>query len=171
MKNLGKDLAKLGRKKGMCKEYLYKLPTITDRKELAEIFIREIDFCLSNDFPSLDYIETHFKDITGDFGVFTVGQYSQVNKRHLVALGTATGSLRMDGFNVAEVFVRDQAYVNLSASENSFCMVDLYSGRIHVRASQNAKVVVNDYGGRISQEISENGLVKIIRKTKKSEQS
>jgi len=169
MRNLGKELAKQGRKKGMCKEYLYKLPTITDRRELADFFIREIDFCLTNDFPSLDFIHEHFRDISADFGVYTTGQYSEENKRHLVAIGTAEGSLRVNGFNVAEVFVKDQAYMNLRASDNSFVMVDIYSGRIHVQAFHNARVVINHYGGLVSHETTENGFVKIIRKTKKSE--
>lgn len=173
MKHIGKELAAQGRKNGMCKEFRDQLRVTSDPAALAEMYFRGIDFCLSHDFPSVEFLEDRFSGVLTGFGIHTKGRYVGENDRRMVALGTAVVDLFVTGYNVGEVFIKDQARVKVVTSDNSFVMIDLFgAGYLEISATGDSKVVVNDYsaGGSsgIKYEKHGNALVKVIRKTKKT---
>ena len=69
--SVAKELAKEAKKKGICSEWHGELRKLGDNKRaMLQMYIKGIDFCLKNDFPSNDYIRANFKGTMEDFGVF-----------------------------------------------------------------------------------------------------
>ncbi|MCM1168785.1 MAG: hypothetical protein NC324_02500 [Bacteroides sp.] len=150
MKDLEKELAGMAKRKGICKEWHDRLAVMKDKDAMVEMYIRGIDFCLSNDYPGNDFIREHFKGMMEPHGVFLDDSVDVRNIKHCVLLGRCSGKVTVDGYKVSEVFLKDDAAVTLEVSGNAFVMVDMFDrSRLDVRACGNAKVCVNRYGGNV----------------------
>lgn len=166
---LGKELALAASKKGICKEWFETMKDLTDKKALIEMYIKGIDFCLANDYPSNDYISQHFKGEMEAFGVHLDELIFKTNPRTTVALGSCSGSLKFDEFTVAEVFIKHQSDLTLKAKGNSFVMVDIFDdARVHIHATDNSKICVNHYSGSVTYYVEGNAVVKVKEKNKKN---
>lgn len=151
--NLSKTLAKDAKKKGICKEWHTVLKSQTDRVAMIEMYLRGIDFCLKNDFPTNDFIQAHFGDIAPRMGVFVNSQITVENKPKCVCLGVTFGKVTTNGFNVCEIFAKHDAEINVIAADNAFVMVDVFDNAVvNIHAHDRAKVCVNKYGdgGRVN---------------------
>ncbi|MBV5348916.1 hypothetical protein JZU61_04570 [bacterium] len=169
MSKVGKELAKLAKQKGICQEWLGELRTAEDKEKMLEMYVKGIDFCLSNDYPSNDYIRANFVGIMEKHGIHLDENLHLVNDRKVIALGTCSGNIHVSGYNVSEIFLKHESELALTADENSFVMVDMFDNtRLRVTASEEAKVCINHYGGEIVFEQHGNAVVKIIEKNKKT---
>lgn len=171
MKNIAKELAKQAKGKGICQEWYKDLKTTQDTGKLLEMYVRGIDFCLSNDFPSNSFIKDNFKGKMEAFGIHLDEQISIKNERKVVALGKCTGKIEVDGYNVSEVFLKHDSDLTISASGNAFVMVDVFDNTtLWVQALDNAKVCVNRYGtnAEITSKSEGNAVIKVIEKNKKT---
>lgn len=167
--NLSKELAKQAKKMGACEEGHDELLPLQDKDAMVELYLRKIDFCLSNDYPGNDFIRSHFKGVMGKHGVFLNEAVEVENKPKCVCLGTCSGNVVVDGFNVCEVFVKHDSKIIISAKDNAFVMVDIFDNAIvTVRAHDRAKVCVNRYGGVVNHFADDEAIVKIREKNKKT---
>ncbi len=156
--NLSKTLAKDAKKKGICKEWHTALKSQTDREAMVEMYLRGIDFCLKNDFPTNDFIQAHFGDIAPRMGVFVNSQITVENKPKCVCLGATFGKVTTNGFNVCEIFAKHDAEINVIAADNAFVMIDVFDNAVvNIHAHDRAKVCVNKYGdgGRVNIVVEE----------------
>ncbi len=156
--NLSKTLAKDAKKKGICKERHNGLKSHTDREAMVEMYLRGIDFCLKNDFPTNDFIQAHFGDIAPRMGVFVNSQITVENKPKCVCLGATFGKVTTNGFNVCEIFAKHDAEINVIAADNAFVMIDVFDNAVvNIHAHDRAKVCVNKYGdgGRVNIVVEE----------------
>ena len=81
--NLSKELAERARKKGICKEWHDELLSLKDKDKMIKMYLRGIDFCLSNDYPENDFIRSYFKGAMEKYGVFlddAVGQNGELGR-------------------------------------------------------------------------------------------
>ena len=168
--NLSKELAKQAKKFQVCEEWYDKLKTITDKKELIQMYLSGIDFCLNNDYPTNEYIRENFKGEMEQFGVFLDDTIDLKNPRKCVALGKTKGHVACDGFGISEIFVKHDSKMTIVAKDNSFVMVDAFDDSVvHIRAYGKAKVVVNEYGNaKIDYKENDFSRVKMIKKHKKT---
>lgn len=169
MKHIAVELARQAKKKGICKQWYHDLKETEETEKLIDLYLRGIDFCLSNDYPTNDYIRANFKGKMEPYGIHLDEALNEVNKKKVIALGICTGKIEASGFIVSEVFVKHNSELEITASENSFVMVDIFDNSvISIVASGNAKVCINRYGGMIEVKESENAMVKIVEKNKKT---
>lgn len=169
MSKIGKELAKDAKINGICKDWYKDLKTTDDIDQLLDMYLRGIDFCLSNDYPTNDYIRANFKGKMEHKGIYLDDQLLAVNARKVVALGRCTGSIEVDEFNVCEVFIKHESEATVTAEGNSFVMIDMFdNSSLSVIAHDQAKVCVNHYGGEIIFRKEGKGVVKIIEKNKKT---
>lgn len=167
--NLQKTLLKDAGRKNACRSGLDKLKGMTDRREMVSLYLDNIDFCLSNEFPENGFIHANFGDIINDMGIFLDDAFEIENKPHCVLLGASHGQMSIGDFNVSEVFIKHDSTLTLHASGNAFVMVDIFDDTIlNVHATDRAKVYVNRYGGEINVESKDESHVKIREKHKKS---
>lgn len=146
-KELSKVLAKEAKKKGICKEWYKELKNQTDRKAMAEMYLRGIDFCLNNNYPSNDFIKAEFGDIAPEVGVFVDSHIIVENKPKCVCLGATFGNIKTNGFNVCEAFAKHKSELNLIVADDAFVVIDVFDESfVQIYAHDRAKVCVNKYG-------------------------
>lgn len=166
---LSKQLAKQAKKKGICREWHDQLKGLTDKREMVEMYLRGIDFCLANEYPSNDFIRSHFGDVAPQMGVF-VDQAIQIeNNPKCVALGASFGNVCVDNFNVCEVFCKHTSEITVVARGNAFVMIDVFdNAQVMIEAHDRAKVCVNQYGGFVLHHAHDESQVKIREKKSKT---
>lgn len=172
MGNLNKELAYEAKKNGICNDWFNLLLKAESKDRLMTMYLKGIDFCLSNEYPPLSFFREHGKGIMEKYGVFLDEPIAVGNSHYVVALGTCEGEAQYTGFAVGQVFVKHDSKLTIAASENSFVMVDMFDNtEVLVKASGNAKVCVNRYGGTVQTE-TESGpghaVIKIIEKNSKT---
>ena len=170
--DLTKELAKEAKRKDACKQGYDQLITIapSDKIAMVQLYLRNIDFCLGNDYPSNEFIKANFNGVAQDMGVFVDERINVENAPKCVCLGATNGTITVLGFSVCEIFAKHDAKINIKAKDNSFVMVDLFDNAvINIHAFDRAKVCVNRYGGVVNTIHSdEESRVKIIEKETKS---
>lgn len=162
-----KELAKEAKKNGICNDWYLELKATEEREKLLDLYIRGIDFCLSKDYPTKEYIRANFKGKMEHRGVHLDEALSLKNERRVIALGACTGTVDIDSYNVSEVFLKHDSDLVINASGNSFVMVDMFeNSKLVVNTIENAKVCVNRYGGEVTFSSINNSTVKIKDKHK-----
>lgn len=171
MNKTAKNLAREAKKKGICEDWHRELSQLTDKEDMVRMYIRGIDFCISNNYPSHDYMRANFKGVMEKFGVFLDDKIDEVNSKIAVCHGTTSGSLTYYGYAVGEVIIKDRSEITINASDNAFVMVDVFDDAIvDVIASGDAKVCVNRYAGGSVINISkaDGAMVKAVKKASKT---
>ena len=159
----------MAKKHGICEDWYLQLKNEKDVDSMLEMAIKGIDFCLSNDFPSNDFIRKNFKGKMEHYGIHLDEVLNLVSEKKVVALGACTGIIEVKDYDVCEVFVKHNSKVKIMANENAFVMVDLFDGaEIEVYSDDNATVCINRYGGTIIDKSQGESRIKIIEKNKKT---
>ena len=57
---VNKQLARDAKKKGICEEWYDRLIDTKEKDKLIKMYLEGIDFCLSNEYPSNEFIRRHF---------------------------------------------------------------------------------------------------------------
>ncbi len=165
---LVQQLKKDGIDKGLCRLWRMKLRQDIDYKSLIELYIRGIDFCIMNDYPTVDFIREHFKGKCEEFGVFIDDDVEQKNAPNIVLNGNCRAFLEYDGYSVANIYARHNTRGSVNVSDNSIVTIDIFDdSELNVAtAGDDAKVFVNVYGNA-NVECLGSG-IKVINKNKKT---
>jgi hypothetical protein len=170
MAKLGKELAKQADKKGICQEWYYQMEDMTDKEELIGLYLKGIDFCLSNEYPSLDYIRKHFVGVMEKHHIYLDNEILAKNPKKLVALGKCKGAIEVSGYETSQLFIKHDSEIVLVVKDNAFVMVDIFdNAKLRVTATDSSKVCVNRYiGAEVFARKYGNAVVKEIEKNKKT---
>lgn len=170
MNTVAKELAKQAKSKGICEDWHKELKSMTDKRAMIDMYIRGIDFCLSNDYPANDYIRDNFKGVMEEKGVFLDDNITLVNFRRCVALGKTKGSIKITQYKVCEVFAKHQSQLDIIAEDNAFIEIDMFDDSIvSITSKGNAKVHINHYGGTLTfVDEREESIIKVVEKNKKT---
>jgi len=165
---LAKELAKQAAKLGACPEGYSGLKNLSDKKGLIEMYLSNLEFCLSHDFPDNAFIRKHFSGLMEDYGIFLDDAIALSNPSKCIALGQTTGSIILDGYAAAEIFVKHTARLNIVAKDKAFAMIDVFDqAEVVCEVYGAAKVVINKYGAAtVSAKQYDAGLLKITDKRK-----
>lgn len=169
---VAKELAKQAKKLNICTEWHNAMKVMDNKKALLEMYIKGLDFCLSNDYPSNEYIRKNFKGEMEEFGVFLDDSIELTNNKRCIALGDTKGRVEANEYSVCEVYVKHDSALTIIAKDNAFVMIDIFDNAvIHIHAQDQAKVCINRYGGKVVQnpiDKDHSAMVKIIEKHKKT---
>ena len=140
------------------------------KDDLIKMYLKGIDFCLSNEYPSNEFIRQHFIGVCEAYGVFLDETITAENFEHVVALGDCEGAAAFNGWNAGQVFVKHRSRLKVLATGNSFVVVDVFDETaVEIEARDNAKVCVNHYGGKITTTTDgDKSVIKVIRKQSKT---
>lgn len=164
--NIGKQIAGQAKPLNICQEWHSKLLTTKGKEELIGMYLKGIDFCIKNDFPTLEYIKANFNGIMQDYGIFADESFVRKQPRKIVALGESTGSVTVGSFGTCEVYVRHKSKVTVNVTGDAFCMVNIYDwGEVEVIASDRAKVCIHNYNATVNYQTSGEARVKLVNKT------
>lgn len=134
--------------KGLCRMWQMKLRSGMDIEELVGLYIKGIDFCISEDFPTLDFLREHFRGRCEPFGVFVDDDIAPADTRpDMVLNGGCRAMLEYDGYSVSRLYVRHTSEVAVVALDDAYVTVDMFdSARLHLSVVGDARVIVNVYG-------------------------
>lgn len=171
MKREAKEIAKQAKKNGICSDWHKELKTLNSIDELAEMYLKGIDFCLSNDFPTNEYLRANFKGKMEKHGIHLDETFGCRNKPKVVALGACNAHVKVDEYQVSEVFVKHKSKMSLTASGHAFVMVDAFDDtEVKVWVHDSARVAINRYGNAkiTTMQVNDSAYLKIIEKNKKT---
>jgi hypothetical protein len=168
---LSKELAKQAKKFKICREWYDELKSLDNKKAMVAMYVKGIDFCLSNDYPSNEFIRANFKGVMEEYGVFLDDDVALTNVERCVALGKVKGCVEINGFNVCEVFAKHNSELTVVAKGNAFVMIDMFDDAvISVCAEDRSRVCVNRYGGTLMTSAvkpDDRAVVKVIEKCRR----
>ena len=146
--NLINQLKEDGTAKGLCRPWRMKLQQGMSVEEMARLYIKGIDFCISENYPTLDFLRDHFKGSCEPYGVFVDDEVVVHNAPDTVLNGECKAILEYDGFSVSRIFARHNTQGSVYVSDNAYVKVDVFdnSKLIIAVAGNDAHVIVNLYG-------------------------
>lgn len=169
MEAIGKELARSAKKNGICMEWYNQLIDLNDKDKLVQMYVDGIDFCISNDWPSNEYIRDNFKGVMEKHGVHLDEALNVTNEPKTVALGACNGIVEVNDFRVCQVFAKHDSDIVIMARDNAHVMIDIFDNAVvSVIACNSSRVYVNRYGGRVDFEKHHNSSVIIKEKNKKT---
>ena len=111
---------------GLCEQWQNEWGNDLTDQELIDRYIRGIDFAIANDWPSVEYIKSHFDaDILHKNGIWCSDGVTEKNKV-MVLNGNCTGHIIFSKFDVATVYVRHGSKVRITAKDFARVRVCLY---------------------------------------------
>ena len=129
---LVQQLKEDGKAKGLCRMWQMKLRTGLDYEQLIQLYIKGIDFCISE-----------------NYGVFVDDAVTdKVNLPDVVLNGDCKAMLEYDGYSVSRVYARHDSHSAVNVSDNAIVTIDAFDNSyLYVAvAGTDAKVLVNLYG-------------------------
>ena len=146
---LVEQLRKDGTEKGLCRLWQMKLRGNLDTEALVKLYIKGIDFCICEDYPTLDFLRAHFKGNSEPFGVYIDEDMPTLaNKPDLVLNGACRGMLEYDGYSVSRLYVRHTSETAVNVSDHAILTTDVFDhSKLHLSVvGDDASVILNVYG-------------------------
>lgn len=171
---LTEQLREDGAAKGLCRQWQMKLHKGLGMAQLVKLYIDGIDFCISEDFPTLPFLREHFKGACEPYGVFVDDDIPQaLNVPDIVLNGACRAMLEYDGYSVSRLYVRHASRAAVAVSGHAVLTIDVFDeARLHISVvGDRAMVNVNLYGdGADVEYVWEDtpAKVNLIRKNKKT---
>lgn len=162
--DLKSELKSTAIKNGLCEDWQKMFEHSKDKETLVQMYMRGIDFCFSNNYPSVKYIEDNFKGVCEKYGVYVNEEVNLTNVRKLAFVGKCKANLKYDSYEVAQIYAKDDSEVTIEADNHSIITIDCFDNSIiRVSAKNNAQVIINRYlGAEVSTKSDETGIIKII---------
>lgn len=154
--------------KGLCRLWQMKLKPDLGVDSLAGLYIRGIDFCIKNDYPTLDFIRRNFKGKCEAYGVYVDDEVVEKNRKDVVLNGDCKAMLEYDGFTVSNIYIRHNSKASVTVGDHAIVTIDVFddSYLAIAVAGSDAEVLVNVYGNATVETVG--GRVKFIRTNKKT---
>lgn len=115
-----------------------------DKYELCEMYIRYIDFCLLNRYPSNKILKKEFAGVREKFNIFVDDTNLFIsNPKWSIFNGSCDCVVTFNDFGIGEMYVKDNSRVSLVALDNSIVHVSLIDdAKIDIVSSKYTRVFV-----------------------------
>lgn len=115
--------------------------------DLLKMYVKDIDYCLSNDFPSNEDLVNIGGNELSIHGIYVDAIKNLVDRPFIVLLGTSSANLKYTGYSVGQLFVKHAVAANIHVQDNGYVIIDCFDDSlITVFADQYGKVLINIYG-------------------------
>lgn len=141
------DLKKQAIGLGLCAQWQGEWGNPTDA-QLADKYIKGIDFAIKHDWPSVEYIKAHFdKVLLHDKGIWCDEPVTTPKRGIMVLNGHCTGVLNFSDWEVVSVYVRHDSNVLINVSKFARVAVSVYDGAtVQVNGNGAHTAYVYPYG-------------------------
>lgn len=171
IKDLTEELRITGMQHDLCTPWQKMLLNAKDKETLVKMYLRGIDFCIVNDYPSVEYMERHFKGVCEKFGVFVNEPVDIKNSLKVVTVGYCSGVVSYDGYSAGQVFVKHDSRLDIVADDHANVTIDCFdNSAVNIKAGGFTTVTIFRYTGAIVNIVERSGAtrVKIVDKGKKT---
>lgn len=149
MKDISKELKEEAIKLGLCEKWQSEWNN-PDKDELVQKYVKGIDFCIYNDFPSIEYMKDNFQSVMDKHGVFVDNVVKLINRDTVVLNGECEGDVTYDGISIGRIYCRHDSSIKLIVKDDSKVFISIYdNARVDIECQDNAKVYVYKYGGLV----------------------
>lgn len=138
-----------GIEKGLCRLWQMKLKSGLSVAELSDLYIRGINFCVSEDYPTLDFMRSNFRGQCEPYGIYIDDEVTGVsNIKDAVLNGDCKAMLEYDGVSVSRIYARHNTQASVNVSDDALVTIDAFdnSKLVIATSGKNAMVIVNLYG-------------------------
>ena len=149
MSELVEKLRNDGEAVGLCRLFKHKLQGDLSVEQLVNMFIKGIDFCVSNNYPTLDFMRSRFKGISEPYGAFVDDEIQGLrNKPDVILNGSCKAFLEYDGYSVCRVVSRHDTEGAVNVSGHAYVTIDVFdrSKLVICTSGNECNVMVNVYG-------------------------
>lgn len=163
------QLRAAGAEKGLCELWQGKLRAGLNVQRLSALFIRGIDFCIDNDYPTLDWFRKEIGCQGEPYGVYVDGHpRGNLGQRDVVLNGDCKAQLQYDGFSASRLYARHNSQARVNVAGNAHLTVDAFDNThlFIAVAGSKAKVYVFLHGGATCTSRGEG--IKIIQTNKQT---
>lgn len=134
---------------GLCEEWTNNWGT-PDADELADKYIRGIDFAIKHDFPSIAFMKKHFNGVLQRHGIYVDESINQHNRNIIIANGACYGTILFDNFATGRLYIRHDSNITIKASGLSKIFISTYDNcKLNIDCIDDAVVYVYKHGGEI----------------------
>lgn len=161
---LNKQLKQDGIAVGLCSQYQGLLDRSDTVEKMVRLFIRGIDFCINNDYPTLDFMRKNFKGKSEPYGGYVDDEITGLrNAPDVVLNGDCKAFLEYGEYSVSRLYVRHGSLARIFVSGHAVLTIDAFdnSHLVVAVAGGNAQVIVNKYDNAIVETIGDGIIVKI----------
>lgn len=115
-----------------------------DKYELCEMYIRYIDFCLLNRYPSNEILKKEFTGVREKFNIFVDDTNLFIsNPKWSIFNGSCDCVVTFNDFGIGEMYVKDNSHVSLVALDDSIVHVSLIDdAKLDIVSSKYTSVFV-----------------------------
>lgn len=149
------QMRKDGVDKGLCRLYQGKLKDGLTVEQLADLFKGGIDFCINNDYPTLDFLREHYKGKCEPYGVYIDESTGQLHNPGTIVLnGACKAFINYNGNKVSRLYARHESVCAVVVGGAANITIDLFDNAhlVVAVAGSDARVSVNVYGNaRVEQ--------------------
>lgn len=154
--DLVKQLKDDGITKGLCRLWQGKLKPGTNIGTLCSMFVAGIDFCISENYPTLEFLRENLKGKCEEFGIFIDDQVSITNLSDSVLNGSCSANLVYSDYTVSRLYIRHNSKAIIDICDHAIVTVDAFdNSSLEITASEGTKVLINLYGNAIVKTNSE----------------
>lgn len=150
-KNLSRRMKKEAVSLGLCSQWNAEWDNNASDDEVAEMFIRGIEFCIDKNWPSVETIKA-YRDMMRRHGIYADDVVSLTNPKIAVLNGSSNANIEYEWMDSGEIYVRHKSVLYLKAKGLSRVFVNLYDNtELYVECEDEARVFVYQYGGKVNE--------------------
>ncbi len=161
LEEINKILYEKGLSCDMCKEVRDEWTETLSKQELIDLWFQNYDFAVTNHYPSNADIKNFFdKKLLRDNNVIIDDKWSLLNPSKAMILGDSDTNIRFNGFNVGQVWVRDNSMANIFVRDNADVTVCVMEhGEVNIiNYNSTARVLVIKYSSAAMVSKTGNGI-------------
>lgn len=122
-----------------------------DECDLIDKYLRGIDFCIKNNFPTNEYIKENFhKDILHARHIFVDENFADSNPDVCVVNGSCTGNISFRAFAVGTLYARGNSVVDVEVGDFAVISIRIHDDAVVRVHNRNGKVFAYLYGGCVT---------------------
>ena len=147
---------------GLCEQWQKEWNEDWDYDKLISKFYVGIDFCLSNKYPTNDFIKNNFPiDILRRKSVLVDEKRSVLNAPDMAVFGSSEVVARYNARNCGRIYIKDVSSLKITAHNNAFVIVHILdNAKVYAEAYEKADLIIIKHS--IDCAITANDSVRIV---------
>ena len=136
---------------GLCDEWTAEWKDGSSKDEMAEKYVRGIDFCIAHDWPSCDFIKKNFGDVMHNHGVYVDEAVRLHNPGTVILNGHCDATITCDGYAVTNVYVRHKSKLRIICRQLANVRVNVLDNAfVDIDNDMTSKAFVYQYSGSVN---------------------
>lgn len=135
---------------GLCAQWTGEWKDGSSKDDMAEKFVKGIDFCIKHDWPSVEVMKQEFGEVMHKHGIYADETLHKANPDVMVLNGRCDAAVTSKDFCVSDIYVRHKAKLRLTVKDHAYVHVSMYDeATVEIDCRDDAKCFVYHYGGKV----------------------